>query len=184
MRNFIKILPLILIIIFSSVSESYVPTYDMKNYYSYNKEAGQLAAKIHKYKDKLNLEYKSFEDLKETCYFICQHTKYKKNISKYDVASMIAVESKFNPNARSKKGALGLMQLYNYKKDYKEELIFVQNPFDKNQNILGGITILSDKMKRYKDKDYAKLRYCGKPCEDSRAYVRKVNQIKYQLMKG
>jgi hypothetical protein len=62
------------------------------------------------------------------------------------IQAMISVESNKNPRAVSKAGAIGLMQLMpaNAKK-------FGIDPLDPMQNIFGGMQILDEEMKRYKD---------------------------------
>ncbi len=64
------------------------------------------------------------------------------------IKAVIKVESGFNPNAVSKKGAKGLMQImpFNYKS------LAVKDPFDPSQNIMGGTLYLNRLFKRYKNK--------------------------------
>lgn len=87
-------------------------------------------------------------------------SKYSPLIEKYaqkygvraDVAkAMTRVESGFNPNATSKCGAMGLMQLM----PETAKSMGVKNPYDPEQNIEGGIKYLSKLLKRY-DGDYRK----------------------------
>lgn len=64
------------------------------------------------------------------------------------VRAVIKAESDFNPDAVSKRGATGLMQIMpaNYK-DLK-----VKDPFDPEQNIMGGTRYLKRLMARYDGK--------------------------------
>lgn len=64
------------------------------------------------------------------------------------IKAVIQVESGFNPKAVSKRGAKGLMQIMpdNYKN------LFVKDPFDPSQNIMGGTLYLQRLLKRYKYK--------------------------------
>ena len=84
-------------------------------------------------------------------------TKYddiiKKAQKKYGVEfslikAVIKVESDFNPKAVSKKGAKGLMQIMpdNFKS------LFVKDPFNPLQNIMGGTLYLQRLLRRYEYK--------------------------------
>jgi soluble lytic murein transglycosylase-like protein len=59
--------------------------------------------------------------------------------------AVIAVESGFNPDAQSRKGAQGLMQLV----PATARRYGVRQPFDPEQNLRGGAHYLSDLLKRY-----------------------------------
>jgi transglycosylase-like protein with SLT domain len=61
------------------------------------------------------------------------------------VAAIVAVESQFNPRARSRKGAEGLMQLMPATQAYLD----VEDPFDPRDNIDGGVRHLKRLMKRF-----------------------------------
>jgi len=64
------------------------------------------------------------------------------------IKAVIKVESDFNPEAVSKKGAKGLMQIMpaNFK------TLSVKDPFNPSQNIMGGALYLQRLLKRYKNK--------------------------------
>ena len=64
------------------------------------------------------------------------------------IKAVIKVESGFNPNAVSKKGAKGLMQIMpdNYKN------LFIKDPFNPSQNIMAGTLYLKRLLKRYEYK--------------------------------
>ena len=61
------------------------------------------------------------------------------------VRAVIQVESAFNPMAVSSKGAMGLMQLM----PATARELGVNNPFDSDQNIRGGVTYLRRLLDRY-----------------------------------
>jgi len=74
------------------------------------------------------------------------HKKYGVEFSL--IKAVINVESSFNPNAVSKKGAKGLMQIMpdNF------EALFVKDPFNPSQNIMGGVLYLRKLLRRYEHK--------------------------------
>ena len=70
----------------------------------------------------------------------------KKNIPAGLVRSVIKAESDYNVNAMSPKGAMGLMQLM----PETAMGLGIENPFDPEQNIKGGVTLLKDLLENYK----------------------------------
>lgn len=184
MKNILSII-IFLFISMSSYSLSYSPEYNLKSYYPYGKEATILGTKISKLKNKYNLKYKNEMDLNETCQKIIKHSKYVKDVDKYDIATIFLLESRFNQYAvHPKSGAKGLGQLYKINKYYKDELFWVNNIYDKDQNTIGTIIILKDKIKTFKTKRNGIKRYNGKDCEESRRYVKQFYKIKNEIMRG
>ena len=101
------------------------------------------------------------------------------------VHAIIRVESEYNPNAVSRKGAMGLMQLI----PATAQRFGVENPFDPKQNIIGGVTYLkylldlfggdlSLSLAAYNAGENSVLRFGGIPSfTETREYVRKVTSL-------
>ncbi len=107
------------------------------------------------------------------------------------VHAIIRVESDYDPRAVSRKGAMGLMQLI----PATAQRYGVDNPFDPQQNLEGGINYLKDLLKlfggdltlslaAYNAGEGSVLRSGGVPAfSETRDYVRKVKRL-YQPEEG
>lgn len=101
------------------------------------------------------------------------------------VHSIIQVESGYNPNAVSNKGAMGLMQLI----PGTAKRFGVENPFDPVQNVQGGVSYLKYLLDMFKGDvtlslaaynagENSVLRSGGVPAfRETQDYVRKVNSL-------
>ena len=101
------------------------------------------------------------------------------------VHSIIQVESGYDPNAVSRKGAMGLMQLI----PDTAKRFGVENPFDPMQNVQGGVSYLKYLLDMFKGDvtlslaaynagENSVLRSGGVPAyQETQDYVRKVNSL-------
>jgi hypothetical protein len=116
---------------------------------------------------------------------LIQQTANRFRVDPQLVHAIIQVESEYNPNAVSRKGAMGLMQLVP-----ATALRFgVANPFDPQQNIEGGVTYLNYllnlfggnlalSLAAYNAGEQWVLRTGGIPAfPETRDYVRKVTNV-------
>jgi len=109
------------------------------------------------------------------------------NVDPNLVRAVIKVESNFNPNAVSRKGAMGLMQLM----PQTARKMNVSNPFDPEQNVDAGVRQLKQLMQNYNGDVKLTLaaynagagavaRSAGVPhYRETRNYVKRITQIYY-----
>ena len=109
------------------------------------------------------------------------------NVDPNLVRAVIKVESNFNPNAVSRKGAMGLMQLM----PQTARQLNVSNPFDPEQNVDAGVRHLKHLMESYGGDVKLTLaaynagagavaRSSGVPrIRETRDYVRRITQLYY-----
>lgn len=102
------------------------------------------------------------------------------------VRAVVQVESAFNPNARSAKGAMGLMQLM----PATARQYGVVNPYNPAENVRGGVAYLRELLDRYDNKEELALAAYNAgpgavdkhgqtvpPYRETRNYVAQINQI-------
>jgi len=109
------------------------------------------------------------------------------NVDPHLVRAVIKVESNFNPNAVSRKGAMGLMQLM----PQTARQLKVANPFDPQQNVDAGVRHLKQLMESYGGDvkltlaaynagQGAVARSAGVPhFAETRNYVKRITQLYY-----
>jgi soluble lytic murein transglycosylase-like protein len=109
------------------------------------------------------------------------------NVDPNLVRAVIKVESNFNPNAVSRKGAMGLMQLM----PQTARQLKVSNPFDPEQNVDAGVRHLKQLMENYGGDvkltlaaynagQGAVMRSAGVPhFAETRNYVKRITQLYY-----
>ncbi len=101
------------------------------------------------------------------------------------VRAIVKVESNFNPRARSRKGAMGLMQLM----PATARSLQVSNPFDPEQNVEGGVRHLKGLLQSYNGDVALSLAAYNAgagavarsggvpPYRETRNYVRQITQL-------
>jgi soluble lytic murein transglycosylase-like protein len=121
---------------------------------------------------------------------IIDHHASRQGVRSDLVRAVIQVESAFNPYARSNKGAMGLMQLM----PATARDLGVDNPYDAEQNIAGGVAYLRSLLDRFNGNEELALaaynagpgaveRYGQRipPYRETRDYVRKIRHRTGQL---
>ena len=93
-------------------------------------------------------------------------------VEPYFVHGIISAESAYNPNAGSKVGAMGLMQLM----PGTARNLKVKNPWNQRENVEGGTTYLKSLLGMFHSKELAAAGYNAGPgnVKETQAYVPKV----------
>jgi soluble lytic murein transglycosylase-like protein len=123
---------------------------------------------------------------------LIHRTASAKGIDPALVKAVVHAESAFNPRARSRKGAMGLMQLM----PDTARFLGVQNPYEPGQNIRGGVAYLAQLLIRYEGDLKLSLaaynagpeavdRYSGvPPYRETIDYVKRVLKLRDQYRRG
>ena len=119
---------------------------------------------------------------------LIESTAELQGVDPHLVKAVIQVESAFNPNATSKKGAMGLMQLM----PETARSLGVKNPYKPEDNVNGGVKylkLLLDKydgnigltLAAYNAGEYSVEKHGGiPPFQETIQYVRKVVELRQQ----
>src|SRR5262249_21263447 len=116
---------------------------------------------------------------------ILEHSR-KNGVRSDLVRAVMQVESAFNPNARSPKGAMGLMQLM----PATARQYGVANPYNPAENVRAGVAYLRELLDRYQEKEELALAAYNAgpgavdkhgqavpPYRETRNYVAHINQM-------
>lgn len=121
-------------------------------------EAVTLANKILEFGKTYDLQYRDYADLLETCQLIIAHENVSRIYNRWDVAAIIARESRFKRKALSRHGAKGLTQTMDV---WKKEFPWYTNPYNKSQNIRACYMILDKYHDKYGSKRAVLRKYNG-----------------------
>jgi hypothetical protein len=121
---------------------------------------------------KLKLKQEYWEYIKEAA--------QRYHISPYLILAVCAIESRYDPDARSGRGScIGLMQLH---KDTARK--YGVNPHNPRENIMGGTAVLANLMGRYNGDIHSVLHKYNATCTPAyeREVIRAYNQVKQFAM--
>jgi len=118
---------------------------------------------------------------------LIQRSSDEFGIDFYLIKSVIKAESLFDPEARSTKGAIGLMQLM----PDTAKMLGVKNPYDPAQNIRGGTRYLYDMIRKFGTVDKALAAYNAGPAavvyyegvppfKETQEYIAKVRRFYHE----
>lgn len=132
-------------------------------------------------KDIWYLEHKNFNDLLETIEIAKQEFANDPVFTLNDVTAIMIKEAKLNQYAVNKNdGGKGLGQLTGINRWWKEELSFINNPFDKRQNIKGIRVCLNSFYAKYGNK-YKAIKHYNGSTRKSDLYAQSVIGISEEL---
>jgi soluble lytic murein transglycosylase-like protein len=162
-----------------------VPSANVRAARSAAAEVNQYLASTDGYKARLQSSNQTFSQADIDA--AIEQSAAKHNVDPNLVRAVIKVESNFNPNAVSRKGAMGLMQLM----PQTARQLRVENPFDPGQNVDAGVRQLKQLMENYGGDVKLTLaaynagagavaRSAGVPhFRETRNYVKRITQLYY-----
>ena len=100
---------------------------------------------MHGYKPKDEIEKTTFKNSRENIETLIEKYAQKNNLDPDFIKAVVKQESGFNPDATSKCGAMGLMQLM----PQTAKGLGVTDAYDPEQNIEGGVKYLKSMMNRF-----------------------------------
>ena len=107
-------------------------------------------------------------ELKQEYWDYIKEAAQKYNLSPYLIQAVCAIESRFDPDARSGGGkCIGLMQLHR-----DTARLYGVNPYNPRENIMGGAAVLAKFMERYNGDIHKVLHKYNASC--TAAYEREV----------
>jgi predicted nucleic acid-binding Zn-ribbon protein len=140
-----------------------------------------MADKLEANKKELGLKYKNKQDLIETLGIIWKYTKNDDNFTFEQVVSIAIVESglyQYSLNNEDKgKGIMMAMQKY-----WKKELPWYTNPYNKNQSVKAGVSILNIIKEREHCSSWQAIRYYNSKSYKSKKYIAKVKRVYSRLV--
>lgn len=145
-------------------------------------EEPQLSAEMQRVRDWVARRYRVSGDSLETAFAEAEQSAREAELDPLLIVAMIAVESSFNPEAKSHAGALGLMQVI---PRWHMDKIGPENDytalFDPRFNVQVGTLVLVEGLERYGTLEAALQYYNGARHDPEMRYTKRVMSVKRQL---
>ncbi|MDX5445420.1 MAG: transglycosylase SLT domain-containing protein [Zoogloeaceae bacterium] len=145
-------------------------------------EEPQLSAEMQRVRDWVARRYRVSGDALETAFVEAELSAREAELDPLLIVAMIAVESSFNPEAKSHAGALGLMQVI---PRWHMDKIGPENDytalFDPRFNVQVGTLVLVEGLQRYGTLEAALQYYNGARDDPEMRYTKRVMSVKRQL---
>ena len=145
-------------------------------------EAMRLSAEMERVRDWVAKRYRVSSDALEPAFVEVENSAREAELDPLLLVAMIAVESSFNPKAKSHAGALGLMQVI---PRWHMDKIGHDNDhtvlFDPRFNVQVGTLVLLEGLQRYGSLEAALQYYNGARHDPEKRYTKRVLSVKRQL---